>query len=106
MNLAGNTENAGAWLQDFLTSDDSLLQRDVIEFGKSNIPTLLIWGEKDSITPLWQAEALHKMIRHSTVRTIPGIGHIPHLEASEVFNKILLEELCAQPGAKCQGTSP
>lgn len=93
MNVKGNTENVGAWVYDFLTTDNADLLKDVDALEKINLRTSLIWGEKDSTTPIWQAHTLNKKLSGSRLRTIPDVGHMPQLEASDAFNKILLEEL-------------
>lgn len=43
-------------------------------------PTLLIWGEKDSVIPIGAAKAfLHDLVRATLVR-LPGLGHVPFEE--------------------------
>ncbi|MFH1820499.1 MAG: alpha/beta hydrolase [Candidatus Nealsonbacteria bacterium] len=54
------------------------------------IPTLIIWGEKDNITPLQHANFIKKSISGSHLEIIPGVSHNPHKEAPETLvNKIL-----------------
>lgn len=93
MTLEGTTPAVAAWARDFLASDDRELLRAIHEVGEKSLRTSVIWGELDAVTPLWQGEALRKLIPLSTLRTIPGIGHIPHLEAPNAFNPVLIEEL-------------
>jgi pimeloyl-ACP methyl ester carboxylesterase len=38
-------------------------------------PTLLLWGDADSISPLSVAERLRKLLPHSRLHVIPGGGH-------------------------------
>ena len=57
------------------------------------VPVLLIWGDKDDITPLWQAYALIDIIPESTLQVIENTGHIPYIENPEEFNKVLLNFL-------------
>jgi len=52
-------------------------------------PTLIIVGGDDSVTPPAQSRALHGMIRCSTLRVVPGAGHMilyekPALLAEEI----------------------
>ena len=42
---------------------------------KINVPTLLIWGEKDDIVPLRIAYEIQKLIPASQLKVIPGAGH-------------------------------
>ncbi len=40
-----------------------------------NIPTLIIWGSRDKVTPLWMGELLHQGIAGSNFEVIEDIGH-------------------------------
>ncbi|MGE4301554.1 MAG: alpha/beta fold hydrolase [Victivallaceae bacterium] len=46
-----------------------------------DIPILILWGEKDSFSPLDHAFELHRLLPRSTVRIISGCGHAPQMEA-------------------------
>jgi 3-oxoadipate enol-lactonase len=54
------------------------------------VPTLILVGEKDSVTPPSAAEALHAGIRDSTLHVIPKAAHLSNLENPEAFNRHLL----------------
>lgn len=43
-------------------------------------PTLLIWGDRDRITPLAEGERLHNAIHGSRLVVIAGAGHFVHQE--------------------------
>lgn len=43
-------------------------------------PTLLLWGENDQDTPLWQAKVLESLIPDAGLITFPGAGHYSYLE--------------------------
>jgi pimeloyl-ACP methyl ester carboxylesterase len=51
-----------------------------------DIPTLLLYGDADTRSPSYVAEALHKAIPGSTLVLMPGVGHISNVEAPERFN--------------------
>jgi hypothetical protein len=51
-----------------------------------NVPTLLVFGDKDVRAPLAVAEELHAAISGSTLVVVPGVGHLCNLEAPEEFN--------------------
>lgn len=53
------------------------------------IPTLLVWGKQDTITPPFVAEEFHEKISNSRLDFIDKCGHAPMLETPEEFNKIL-----------------
>jgi pimeloyl-ACP methyl ester carboxylesterase len=51
-----------------------------------NVPTLLVYGDKDVRAPLTVAEDLHAAISGSTLVVLPDTGHACNLEAPEAFN--------------------
>lgn len=53
------------------------------------IPTLVVVGAEDPITPPPVARDLAERIRNARFEAIPGAGHLPPLEAAEPFNQAL-----------------
>jgi pimeloyl-ACP methyl ester carboxylesterase len=51
-----------------------------------NIPTLLLYGELDSRSPLPVAEALHSQIAGSKLVVLPRVGHASNVETPDAFN--------------------
>ena len=43
-------------------------------------PTLIVWGDNDRVLNPASADILHKLMPHSQVLMMPGIGHLPMLE--------------------------
>jgi len=43
-------------------------------------PTLLLWGEQDAMIPPANAADYRAALPHSTLVTLPGLGHLPHEE--------------------------
>jgi pimeloyl-ACP methyl ester carboxylesterase len=43
-------------------------------------PTLLMWGESDQMIPVANAADYRAALPHSTLVTLPGLGHLPHEE--------------------------
>jgi len=59
---------------------------------KIDIPILLVWGEKDNLSPLRTAVNLKKHLGENVrLAIVPKTGHMPHVERKSVFNKILLD---------------
>ena len=56
-------------------------------------PTLLLWGEGDTRSPLSVAKRMHAAVRGSELRVIPGAGHVSNMEKPEDFNRLVLEFL-------------
>jgi 2-hydroxy-6-oxonona-2,4-dienedioate hydrolase len=52
-------------------------------------PTLLIWGNNDTITPPFVGREFHRLIPNSELHFIDKCGHAPMMEVPEEFNKIL-----------------
>ncbi len=57
--------------------------------------TAIIWGDKDTVTPLGQAEDLHSLIPAATFTLLPGLGRIPQIEDPDAFNRALVAQLIA-----------
>jgi pimeloyl-ACP methyl ester carboxylesterase len=52
-------------------------------------PTLLIWGNNDTITPPFVGREFHRLIPNSELHFIDKCGHAPMMEVPEEFNRIL-----------------
>ena len=59
------------------------------ELNQIRQPTLLIWGQNDTITPPFVAEEFHKLIPHSELHFVDKCGHAPMMEVPTEFNRIL-----------------
>lgn len=57
------------------------------------VPVLLLWGEEDVLTPRVAGERIRDTIPGATLELIAGVGHMPHIEAAEVFGFQLLRFL-------------
>jgi len=66
------------------------------ELGQIKVPTLLIWGKNDKVTPPFVAEDFHKLIPNSELAFIDQCGHAPMMEVPIAFNEILEKFLKAQ----------
>lgn len=63
------------------------------EIPKIQVPTLLIWGLNDTITPPYVAHEFDRLIPNTTLRFIDKCCHAPMMERPEEFNLILEEFL-------------
>jgi len=61
------------------------------------MPTLILVGEKDAVTPPEAARAMHAKIPGSQLQVIPESAHMSNLENPEVFNRRLWEFLRLVP---------
>jgi pimeloyl-ACP methyl ester carboxylesterase len=62
------------------------------------VPTLIVWGEKDSIIPVRDADEFERLIEDSRKVVMKDTGHIPMAERPQAFNDVLVEFL-AESGA-------
>ena len=60
-----------------------------------DVPTLIVVGEEDSLTPVKESRAMHAAIPGSRLEIIPGAGHVSNLEKPAAFNHVLSEFLSA-----------
>ena len=70
-------------------------QRDLLP--RIAVPSLLIWGELDTRSPLTVAEQFERSISDTKLVVIPGAGHVSNLEAPEPFNDAVREFCRAHP---------
>jgi pimeloyl-ACP methyl ester carboxylesterase len=61
------------------------------------VPTLVIAGEEDCVTPPQESEILARGISDSTLSFIPSAGHFAMLEKPVTFNRILRSFLDGLP---------
>ena len=67
----------------------SAIRNNLGELNQIQIPTLLIWGKNDTVTPPFVAEEFHKLIPNSQLHFIDKCGHAPMMEVPAEFNNIL-----------------
>lgn len=61
-----------------------IVGEDLISFlPKIQVPTLIVWGQKDNLLPVQQAYILQKGIAHSQLTIIPEARHSPQLQSPE-----------------------
>jgi pimeloyl-ACP methyl ester carboxylesterase len=59
------------------------------DLPKMTVPTCLIWGKNDTVTPPSVAEEFHKLLPNSELHWIDKCGHAPMMESPEIFNQLL-----------------
>jgi pimeloyl-ACP methyl ester carboxylesterase len=64
------------------------------------MPSLIVWGERDSIIPLAHGEAAHEAMPGSWLEVFPGAGHMPHDHDPERFAAVLTEFCRETDGAR------
>ena len=78
--------NAGSMKEIFL----NIIREDLTHFLENiKIPTLLIWGEDDTETPLTDGNRFHKLIKNSVLKVFKNSGHFVHKEKSKEVSPLI-----------------
>ncbi|NUT00066.1 MAG: alpha/beta hydrolase [Sphingomonas sp.] len=89
----GSTSAYAAWLPNLFTRQDGALSRSSAHLRRTSLPVALVWGRADTVTPLDQGKRLAALTRARSLRVLPGVGHIPHIEDPEAFRTALDQAL-------------
>ena len=90
MIVATKPEGAATALRGMMVRRD---QTDLL--SQIKVPTLIIVGSEDELTPPHDAEAMHKAIKNSRLVNIANAGHVSNIENALQFNHALQEFLDA-----------
>jgi pimeloyl-ACP methyl ester carboxylesterase len=66
------------------------------------VPTLIVWGEKDSIIPTRDADEFERLIEDSRKVVMKDTGHVPMAERPQAFNDVLVKFLDEEGRAEDQ----
>lgn len=88
MMLKAKPEGAAAALLGMASRDDHTKALSVIK-----VPTLILVGKDDALTPLADSETMHREIPGSQLVVIEGAGHVSNFEQTTVFNDALTKFL-------------
>src|SRR5690242_1837860 len=88
MMLKTKPEGAAAALRGMAERDD---QTELL--AKIAVPTLILVGAEDAITPVADSEKMHAAIAGSRLVVIENAGHVSNFERTEQFNDALLSFL-------------
>jgi pimeloyl-ACP methyl ester carboxylesterase len=82
--LANSADAIGGAIRALMTRPDSTPLLSSI-----HVPTLIVVGNEDTVTPPDVAEDLHRGIHGSELTAIIGAGHLSNVEQPELFNTAL-----------------
>ena len=91
--IKGATESVGAWLPELLDTTHPARSEDASQYQTLKMPVTLIWGKRDTITPLIQGQQLQAIISQSELVVMDDVGHIPQIENNTEFNTALIAAL-------------
>ena len=60
-----------------------------------DVPTLIVVGAEDALTPPKESEAMHAAIAGSRLEILPRAGHVSNFERPAAFNHVVAEFLAA-----------
>jgi len=66
------------------------------------LPTLIVWGERDSIIPVKHGRSAHEAMPDSRFVVFEGAGHMPHHDDPERFARTLVEFCAATEPARLE----
>jgi pimeloyl-ACP methyl ester carboxylesterase len=92
----GTTSAYADWLPRLLLPDLQAASARAERYRAVRLPVALVWGDADTLTPIAQARHLARLMPHATLDILPGIGHIPHIEAPERTLEIIRVRLANQ----------
>ena len=82
--------NAGPLRETFLR----IIAEDLTPYASQvQAPTVLIWGDRDADTPLWQGRKLEQLIPDAGLIVFEGVGHFSYLERLDDFVRIVVQFL-------------
>ncbi len=90
---SGTTSAIAQWLPYLLQNDPHALSGHGASYKALQVPIAIIWGDKDTVTPLTQLKHLHGLVPTASVKLLHNTGHIPQVEDPDNFQNALLNAL-------------
>jgi pimeloyl-ACP methyl ester carboxylesterase len=70
----------------------SLLDFDVTaELGRLAVPTLVIAGTNDAVTPIGDSREIAELVPGARLEELPGAGHMLMLERADEVDKLIVD---------------
>jgi pimeloyl-ACP methyl ester carboxylesterase len=65
----------------------------LLDLATLGAPVLLIWGERDGVSPRW-GQALVESLPNARLEVLPGVGHLPWLDEPDRVAELVRNFLC------------
>ena len=91
--LQGWTPGLARWFVPFVTTRTSSMATDRSRYPELRMPVMVLWGARDSLTPMAQGTDIARLIPNAHWEVLPSAGHIPAIEDPASFDAALLEFL-------------
>ena len=88
--LQDATNTLGDWLKSVLGVQGASLTSDPANYQSLTMPTLIVWGDSDTVIPLKEGEYLQSIMPNSQLVLMKGVNHIPHVEDLDTLMEIVL----------------
>lgn len=89
LTLVGSTAAVTNWLPELLAPTPGVSSTDAA-YRSFATPTTVIWGAEDHATPVAQAEHLVDLLPNAELVVLPGVGHLPQIEAPDAVVEAFL----------------
>lgn len=84
----------------YIKSIEALVNTDTDEsLDHVKVPTHVICGSDDPLTPLAMSQDIHRLIPHSQLTVVKNAGHLVNIENPKDFNVAALDFLCRHRAA-------
>lgn len=87
------TERLSGWFRDYTNDPLTYKSNFSTNYKNFSVPVRLIWGDKDTITPIDGTKILLDTVSDIRLITLNGVGHIPMIENHTLFDAALLDAL-------------
>ncbi len=77
-------EGRESFYAQFAQADERFTREVEPLYGDIRCPVRILWGELDPWIPLERGRDLHRLVPQAVFEVLPGIGHLPQLEAPEL----------------------
>lgn len=91
--LEGATNALGDWLGYVMNVQEVSLTTNPDNYQNLTMPTLIIWGDSDTVIPLAEGEYLASIIPNAELVVMKDVNHVPHVEDLETLMPIVFEFL-------------
>lgn len=102
MTRRNTTRDFVSWARGFVAPDVGAISMSPERYRALGVPTGIVWGDRDTLTPLAQGQRLATLIAGSEMVVLPGAGHIPQIEDPTAFRAALDRMLAKMPVAAPQ----
>lgn len=91
--LEDATSSFADWLSYVLTVQEHSLTSDPANYRSLTMPSLVVWGDSDTVIPLAEGEYLASILPNARLSVMKNVNHIPYLEDNRAMLEIIFDFL-------------